>query len=169
MEKLVRHIQRSHHRNAIQSDHFAAVTNFAHFLVQYLGRIKQVRMEYVSARDFRIVHFGGYTLVVVPTPAELNEGLAARIARERYSAQMSLAFREEQETVSLGADEGGRGSRGLNLSSLVDHLASKHVWIEALSDEDRAASLRVSGLHSVEGRLDEIVREIAMGRSLLES
>jgi len=125
-------------------------------------------VEYVSSRDFRIVHFGGYTLVVVPTPAELDEGLAARIARERYAAQMSLAFHEEQETVSLGADE-GRGSRGFNLSALVDHLASKHDWIEALPDEDRVASLRVRGLFSVEGRLDEIVREIAMGRSLFES
>ena len=126
-------------------------------------------VEYVSARDFRIVHFGGYTLVVVPTPVELDEGLAARIARERYSAHLSLAFHEGQETVSIGADEGGRGSRGFNLSVLVNHLASKHAWIEALPDEDRVASVRVSGLFSVEGRLDEIVREIAMGRSLFES
>jgi len=43
------------------------------------------------------------------------------------------------------------------------------VYIEALPDEDRVSSLRVTGLVTVEGRLDEIVREIAMGRSLLES
>ena len=99
-------------------------------------------VDYVSSRDFRIVHFGGYTLVVVPTPAELDEGLAARIARERYGAQLSLAFHEERETVSLGAEE-ARGTRGFNLSALVDHLAAKHEWIEALPDEDRVASMRV--------------------------
>jgi len=126
-------------------------------------------VEFVSSRDFRLVHFGGYTLVVVPTPPELDDGLAARIARERYAAELSLAYHEGQETIALGTDEGRGGNRGFNLSALVEHLASKHDWVEALPDEDRVASLRVRGLWSVEGRLDEIIREIAMGRSLLES
>ena len=41
-------------------------------------------VEYVAARDFRLVHFGGYALVVVPVPPELDLHLSARIARERY-------------------------------------------------------------------------------------
>ena len=48
-------------------------------------------VDFVAGRDFRLVHFGGYTLVVVPVPRELDLHLAARIARERYEAQLSLA------------------------------------------------------------------------------
>jgi hypothetical protein len=51
-------------------------------------------VEFVSGRDFRLVHFGGYRMVVVPTPREFDVHLAARIARERYGSQLSLAYTE---------------------------------------------------------------------------
>src|SRR5690606_19612095 len=36
--------------------------------------------EWVASRDFRLVHFGGYVLVRVPAPPEIDLHLAARIA-----------------------------------------------------------------------------------------
>ena len=62
-------------------------------------------VSYVSERDFRLVHFDGYTLVVVPVPAELDLHLTARIARERYDAQVSLAHREAEDLVVLSGEE----------------------------------------------------------------
>jgi hypothetical protein len=124
-------------------------------------------VEYVSRHDFRLVHFGGTSLVVVPTPPGLDRYLVARVARERYAAPLSLAWVTGSEALALGADE-ARGQRGLDLSRMVQHLASKHGWIEALPEEDRIACLRVRGLASHPELLDEVIREIGMGRSILE-
>jgi hypothetical protein len=108
-------------------------------------------LDYVSGHDFRLVHFGGYTMVVTPVPPELDLHLTARIARERYEVQLSLAYREGEEMVVLGGDE-GRSRRGLDLGGMVSHLVAKHEWIEALPDDDHVARIRV----------------IAMGRSIVE-
>jgi len=123
-------------------------------------------IDFVAGRDFRLVHFGGHMLVVVPTPPPFDCQLAARIARERYRAQLSLAFEEGSETLLLTADE--RGPRNLDVGSLAVHVASKHDWIESLPEEDRSAVLRVADLARRPERLDEVLREIAMSRSLLE-
>lgn len=122
---------------------------------------------FVAERDFRVVHFGGFTLVVVPVPEGLDLHLVARVARERFAAQLSLAHPEEGELVVLGADE-TRGRGGLDLGAMVSHLASKHEWVEALRDEDHVARLRVRDLSQRPERLDEVISEIGMGRSLLE-
>jgi hypothetical protein len=122
-------------------------------------------LEFVAQRDFRLVHFGGHTLVVVPTPAPFDCQLAARIARERYRAALSLCYDEGSETLLLAADD--RGPRNLEVSALATHVANKHDWIELLPEEDRSAALRVSDLARRPERLDEVLREIAMGRSLL--
>ena len=124
-------------------------------------------VEFVSQRDFRLVHFGGYALVVVPTPAELDPLLAARVARERYAARISLSVVEGEELAVLGADE-ERGRRGLNLSGMVEHLTAKHDWIEALPDQDHVARFRIRGLDGAPERLEAVVSEIGMGRSILE-
>jgi hypothetical protein len=124
-------------------------------------------LTWVAQRDFRVVHFGGYTLVVVDVPARLDLHLAARIVRERFAADLSLAYREGEELVVLGADE-ARGRRGLDLGAMVGHLAAKHAWIEALRDEDHVARARVEGLASRPERLEEVIGEIVMGRSILE-
>ncbi len=118
-------------------------------------------------RDFRLVHFGGYSLVLVPVPAGVDLYLAARVARERYGAGLSVAWQEGEERLVLGADE-VRGGKGPDLGSMVEHLASKHEWIQALSDQDHVARLRVRDLAQRPERLDEVIREIGMGRAILE-
>jgi hypothetical protein len=125
-------------------------------------------VEYVSGRDFRVVHFGGYTLAVVPVPRDLDLHLTARIARERYGAQLSVAHAEGSELVVLTGED-GVGRRSLDLGRLVSHLATVHEWIEALSDEDHVARMRVRQLPSRPERLDDVIAEIAMGRSLFEA
>jgi hypothetical protein len=125
-------------------------------------------LAYVSGRDFRLVHFGGFRMVVTPVPAELDLHLTSRIARERHEAQLSLAYREDHDLLVLGGDE-SRSRRGLDLGGMVDHLAAKYDWIAALPDEDQVARMRVERLWSEPGRLDEIVSEIAMGRSIVEA
>ena len=124
-------------------------------------------LAFVSRHDFRLVHFGGYALVVVPVPAELDLHLAARVARERYGAALSLAYREGSELLVLAGGE-NRGRQNLDLGSMVQHLAAKHRWIEALPDADFVARLRVRDLAGRPERLDEVIGEVAMGRSILE-
>jgi len=125
-------------------------------------------VDYVAGRDFRVVHFGGYTLAVVPVPRDLDLHLTARIARERYEAQLSVAHTDGNELVVLTGED-GLGRRSLDLGRLVSHLASMHEWIEALSDEDHVARMRVRELPSRPDRLDDVIAEIAMGRSLFEA
>jgi hypothetical protein len=125
--------------------------------------------DFASRRDFRIVHFGGYTLAVVPVPAGLDLYLTARIVRERYGARLSLAHPEagNAELLVLGGEDSG-GRRTLNLRAMVEHLSDKFSFVEALSDADHVARVRVRGLHEHPQRFDELVGEIAMGRSILE-
>ena len=113
------------------------------------------------------MHFGGYTLVVVPVPAELDLHLAARVSRERYAASLSIAYWEGGELVVLGGEE-GRGRRGLDLGSMADHLATKLEFVEALASNDHVARVRVRELATHGERLDDVVAEIAMGRSIFE-
>ena len=124
-------------------------------------------IEYVAGRDFRLVHFGGYALVIVPVPAGFDPLLTARVARERFSAAVSLAVTEGEDLILLGADD-VRGRRGLDLGAMVGHLAAKHAWVEALRDEDHVARLRVRDLATRPERLEEVIGEVAMGRSILE-
>jgi hypothetical protein len=124
-------------------------------------------VDFVSERDFRLVHFHGFTLVVVPVPAELDLHLTARIARERFDAQVSVSINEGSDLVVLGADE-GKGRRGFDLAGMVEHLATKHEWVGALPNEDFVARLRIRDLAAHPERFDELISEIAMGRSILE-
>ena len=64
--------------------------------------------------------------------------------------------------------EEARGRHGFDMAGLVNHLASKHDWIEALRDEDHMARMRVHEFATRPERLDELVAEVAMGRSMLE-
>jgi hypothetical protein len=124
-------------------------------------------VEWVAAHDFRIVHFGGHALVRVPVPAELDRHLTARVVRDRYRAPLSLAWTEGGDRFVLGADESG-GRRMLDLGAMVDHLAEKFEWLDALPDPDHVARFRIAGATAHPERIDEVVMEIAMGRSILE-
>jgi hypothetical protein len=124
-------------------------------------------VEWVASRDFRIVHFGGHSLVRVPLPPEQDLHLAARVVRDRYRAPLSLAWTEGTERFVLATDEGA-SRRMLDLGSMVEHLAEKFGWVTALPDPDHVARFRIDGAASRPERIDEVVAEIAMGRTLLE-
>jgi hypothetical protein len=124
-------------------------------------------VDFVAARDFRLVHFGGYVLVMVPVPAGLDVFLSARIARERYAAELSLGWLQGEETFFLASDEGST-RRSLDVLGMVEHLAGKHTWIQSLPDADHVARFRIQGAVARPERIDEALAEIAMGRSILE-
>ncbi len=126
-----------------------------------------VELTYVAERDFRLVHFGGYRMVVVPVPEFLSLYLAGRIARERYAAQLSLACIEGGELLVLAGDD-DNARRSLHCQGMIQHLAGKFAWAEVGPDDDHVARLRVHGLALHPERLDEVIAEIAMGRSLFE-
>jgi hypothetical protein len=123
--------------------------------------------EHVASRDFRLVHFGGYTMAVAPIPADLDLHLTSRILRDRYEAQLSLTWTEGQGCVVLGGDEAS-SRRALDLGAMVEHLASKLEWVDALPDDDHVARFRVRDLPEAPDRIDAVTAEIAMGRSVLE-
>jgi len=52
--------------------------------------------------------------------------------------------------------------------SMATHLATKHDWIEAPQSDDYVARVRVRDLATHPDRLDDVIGEIAMGRSILE-
>lgn len=126
-----------------------------------------VEAEWAASRDFRLVHFGGYALVRVAVPPELDLHLAARIVRERYGAELSLAWPDGGDRFTLGSDEGA-SRRAFDLGAVVEHLAEKFGWVQPLADADHVARFRIEGAAAQPGRIDEVVGEIAMGRSILE-
>jgi hypothetical protein len=67
----------------------------------------------------------------------------------------------------LGGDEAS-SRRALDLGAMVEHLASKLEWVDALPDDDHVARFRVRDLPEAPDRIDAVTAEIAMGRSVLE-
>jgi hypothetical protein len=124
-------------------------------------------VTYVAEHDFRMVHFGGYVMVVVPVDGEVDVHLVARIARERYGATLSLAYRSGEETLALCGDE-VNSKRSLDYLAVAEHLVNKLEWVDARPDADHVARFRVRGLTRHPERLEELIGEIAMARSLLE-
>lgn len=124
-------------------------------------------VSYVAEREFRLVHFGGYVLVVVPVEGAVDIHLAARVARERYGASLSLAYRVGEETLTLCGDEIS-GKRTLDYLAVAEHLVNKLEWVDPRPDADHVARFRIRELDRRPERLDELIGEIAMGRSLLE-
>ena len=124
-------------------------------------------LEWVASRDFRLVHFGGLGMAVVEVPAELELGLTMRLVRERYGVPLSLGRKVGQEAVVLGADD-GTARRAFDLGAMVQHLAEKFEWADALPDDDHVARLRARGIEQRPERLEELVAELGMSRALLE-
>jgi len=93
--------------------------------------------------------------------------LVGRIARERYAAQLSLVRPADGEFFVFAGEELA-GRRVLDFAALVDHLANKLDWVTALPNDDHVARFRIVGLAAHPERLDEVIGEIAMGRSILE-
>jgi hypothetical protein len=126
-----------------------------------------LEVAWVAENDFRLVHFGGHVMVVLETDASLDVHLCARITRERYAATLSLAHPMGEGTFILGGDE-LNGKRPLDYIAVAEHLANKLEWVEARPDSDHVARFYVRDLERNPERLEELIGEIAMGRSLLE-
>jgi hypothetical protein len=124
-------------------------------------------LAWVASQDFRLVHFSGLGMVVTEVPAELDLALALRLLRERHGVPLALARHVGSEAFVLAADESSAG-RTFDLGGMVEHLAGKFSWVEALPDDDHTARLRLRNVDALPERLDEVVAEIGMSRALLE-
>jgi hypothetical protein len=124
-------------------------------------------VDFVSSRDFRLVHFGEFGIVIGAVPAQLDLHLASRIMRERYGVPISLAHAEGDELLVLGCDDVA-GRRAIDVGAMAEHLSHKFGWIESRSDIDHVARFRVRELAENPDRLEEVVREIGLGRAILE-
>lgn len=124
-------------------------------------------VEWVAARDFRLVHFGAHVMVVLEVEPGLDPALCARIARERYDATLSLTRRVGEEVFTFAGDEVS-GRRALDYQAVAQHLVDKLEWVEARPDADHVARFRIRDLARTPERIEEVVTEIAMARSQLE-
>jgi hypothetical protein len=124
-------------------------------------------VEYVSSRDFRLVHFGDFGIVIGEVPAHLDLHLASRIMRERYEVPISLVREEGSELLVLGSDDAA-GRRAIDVGAMAEHLSQKFDWIDSHSDVDHVARLHLRDLSANPERLEEVVREIGLGRAILE-
>lgn len=124
-------------------------------------------VAWVAARDFRLVHFGGHVMVVLDVDPGIDVHLASRVARERYDATLSLARTAGQEVFVFAGDE-TTGKRSLDYTAIAEHLIEKLEWVESRPNADHVSRFCVRHLARHPERLEEIIGEIAMGRSLLE-
>jgi hypothetical protein len=93
--------------------------------------------------------------------------LALRIARERFGALLGLGRHEGESTFVLAAEDNA-GRRPVDVAGMAEHLGEKFSWVEALPDDDHVARIHVKGLANDPGRLEALIAEIGMGRSILE-
>jgi hypothetical protein len=124
-------------------------------------------VEFVSSRDFRLVHFGDFGIVIGAVAAGLDLHLASRIMRERYGVPISLVHAEGGELLVLGSDDAA-GRRAIDVGAMAEHLSQKFAWIESQSDADHVARFRLRDMAAHPDRLEEVVREIGLGRAILE-
>ncbi|MBM4384162.1 MAG: hypothetical protein FJ091_12445 [Deltaproteobacteria bacterium] len=124
-------------------------------------------VEWAAARDFRMVHFAGIAMVIAEVPAELDLHMSLRIARERFGALLGLGRHEGESTFVLTAEDSA-GRRPVDVAGMAAHLAEKFSWVEALPDDDHVARFHVKNLASDPARLEALIAEIGMGRSILE-
>ncbi len=124
-------------------------------------------LEWVASRDFRLVHFGAHVMVVLEVDPSLDPTLCARIARERYDASLSLTRRTGEDSFTFAGDE-ITGRRALDYQAVAHHLVNKLEWVESRPEGDHVARFRIRDLGRHPERLEEVVAEIAMGRSQLE-
>ena len=124
-------------------------------------------VAFVNQHDFRLVHFVGFGMLVITAPEDLDPYLVGRIARERLGTQLSLVRQEGGGGFILSGEEPA-SKRILDVCALVEHLGNKLEWVTALPNDDHVARFQVAELDAHPGRLDEVIGEIAMGRSILE-
>ena len=76
-------------------------------------------------------------------------------------------FQVGSEAFVLASDD-APARRAFDLGSMVEHLAAKFAWVDALPDDDHVARVRIRDVDARAERLDEVVAEIGMSRELLE-
>lgn len=124
-------------------------------------------VAWVAERDFRLVHFGGHVMVVAEVDPELDLHLVSRILRERYIASLSLARTLGTDVFVFAGDE-TTGKRALDYMAIAEHLTEKLEWVEPRPDADHVSRFRIRDVERHPDRFEEVIGEIAMGRSLLE-
>jgi hypothetical protein len=119
---------------------------------------------WLAENDARMVHFGEYQMAVVSVPAHLDAGEVARRARLQTGARLSLAAREGDPLLTLGANE---EKRHVNLTGVMDKLDTSIHWAHAQPGGDRIGRIRVDALQDHPERLDALIGEIVRHRSVL--
>jgi hypothetical protein len=132
-----------------------------------LPAAQEVHVEekrWLEEHDPRVIHFGGYQMVVVQVPEHLDAGEVARRARNAAGCRLSLASREGDETVMLVANE---EKRHINVQGVAECLSGLLPWVELRPSGDRKASLLIDDLPRHPERLEQLIGEIARHKSLL--
>ena len=120
--------------------------------------------RWLAEHDPRIVHFGEYQLAVVHVPENLDASEVGRRARLRTGSRLSLATRDGDAVVILGANE---EKRNLNLMGVAERVDASVDWAHARPAGDRGGRLLVDGLPENPERVDAVILEIVKHKSVL--
>ena len=104
------------------------------------------------------------TVLIVDDDAHVRQSVRLILTKAGYSV---IEACDGQEAIVLGTDD-ATTRRAFDLGGMVQHLAQKFEWAEALPDDDHVARLRARGIEERPERLEELVAEIGMSRALLE-
>jgi hypothetical protein len=121
--------------------------------------------SYVASRDFRVVIFGSYKLVIVDLPDKksLNYTSVTQKVRDRYRAQLSITAFGDTDTIIIANSFADR--KGMNMNVLKEHLTKRFEWLRPVQGHENVITLKVEELPSRRERLDVIVNEIVRNRS----
>jgi len=129
-------------------------------------RKEQEAEAYVADRDFRVVIFGSYKMVVVDLPDKTTfnyTGVTQKV-RERYRAQLSITAFGDDETILIANSFSSR--KGMNMSIMKEHLTKRFDWLKPVQGHENVITLKVAELPCKRERLDMIINEIVRNRSL---
>jgi hypothetical protein len=129
-------------------------------------RKEQEAETYVADRDFRVVIFGSYKMVVVDLPDKTTfnyTGVTQKV-RERYRAQLSITAFGDDETILIANSFSSR--KGMNMSIMKEHLTKRFDWLKPVQGHENVITLKVAELPCKRERLDMIINEIVRNRSL---
>ncbi len=120
--------------------------------------------SWLEANDPRIVHFGEYQMAVVSVPANLDAAEVGRRARLKTGARLSLARREGDSLLVLGAND---EKRHVNLAGVVGRIDADLAWVHARNGGDRSGRLAIDDLSEHPERVEAVIGEIARHKSVL--
>ncbi len=135
-------------------------------LLEEGNRKEQEAEAYVTSRDFRVVIFGSYKMVVVDLPDKdtFNYTSVTQKVRDRYRAQLSITAFGDGETILIANSFASR--QGMNMSLIKEHLTKRFDWLKPIQGHENVITLRVADLPAKRERLDMVINEIVRNRSL---